>query len=132
MLSDDTGKLLLRLTVALLMLFHGWNKLNGGIEWLPGLLQSNGLPGFIAPLIYVGEVLAPLFIIAGAYTRVAALIVVINMLFAVGLVHMGDVFALTGTGAWAIEAQMFYALNAVAIMLFGPGKYAAMPASKWN
>jgi len=131
-MTNDSAKILLRLTLGILLLFHGWAKVTGGVDFIVGVLQSNSLPGGLAYLVYVGEVVAPLFLLAGAYTRVAAALVIANMLVALLLVHTGDVFALNGTGGWAIELQVFYLMNAVVILILGPGKYSFMPASKWN
>ncbi len=131
-MSTDAAKLILRLTLGVLLLFHGWSKVTGGIDFIVGLVQNNGLPGFMAYLVYVGEVLAPLFLMAGAYTRVAAALVIGNMVVALLLVHTADIFALNQTGGWAIELQVFYLMNAVVILMLGSGKYSFMPAGRWN
>ena len=52
------------------------------------MLASHGLPGALAYLVYVGEIVAPVLLIVGLYTRPAAWIVVINMLVAIWLVHI--------------------------------------------
>ena len=131
-MSTDAGKLVLRLTLGLMMLFHGWDKVVRGVDGIAGLLQNSGFPGFLAYLVFVGEILAPLFLIAGAYTKVAALLIVANMVVAILLVHSGDVFALSRTGGWAIEIQAFYLMTAVVVFLLGPGKLGFMPESRWN
>jgi putative oxidoreductase len=131
-MSTDAGKLILRLTLGLLLLFHGWSKITGGIGFIEGLLDGNGFPEFLAYLVYLGEFLAPLFVIAGAYTRLAALIITGNMVVALLLVHMGDIFTLNGTGGWGIELQVFFLMSAVVVMLLGPGKLSFMPESRWN
>lgn len=131
-MSTDAAKLILRLTLGVLLLFHGWSKVTGGIDFIVGLVQNNGLPGFMAYLVYVGEVLAPLFLLAGAYTRVAAALVIGNMVVALLLVHTADIFALNQTGGWAIELQVFYLMTAIVILMLGSGKYSFMPAGRWN
>jgi hypothetical protein len=55
---DDAGKLLLRLAVGGLMLFHGLHKLLDGVDGISGMLVAKGLPGFIAYGVLVGEVVA--------------------------------------------------------------------------
>ncbi len=131
-MSADAGKLILRLTLGLLLLFHGWSKITGGVDFISGMLQNNGLPGFLAYLVYLGEFVAPLFLIAGAYTRIAAYFIVGNMVVAVLLVHMGEIFTLSGTGGWALELQAFYLMTAVAIIILGPGKLSFLPESRLN
>ncbi len=51
---DDAGKLLLRLAVGGLMLFHGIHKLIDGVDGISGMLAAQGLPGFIAYGVLVG------------------------------------------------------------------------------
>ena len=123
---DDIGKLLLRLSVGIMMLFHGVAKImnTGQLGFIGGKLSDIGLPSFISYGVYIGEVLAPVLIILGIFTRIGALVIVINMLFAIGLVHMADIFALTRHGGWGIELQAFYLFGAVCIALMGSGKYA--------
>jgi hypothetical protein len=43
---DDLGKLMLRMTVAVLMGFHGVSKLKNGIGWMAGPLRAHHLPMF--------------------------------------------------------------------------------------
>ena len=131
-MSTDAGKLILRLTLGFLMLFHGWAKITGGVDFIAGLLEDNSLPGFLAYLVYLGEVLAPLFLIVGAYTRIAALTIAGTMVVAVLLVHTGDLFVLSGTGGSRLELQAFYLMSAVVVMIIGPGKLSFMPESRWN
>ena len=121
---DDAGKLLLRVTVALLVLLHGIDKLSTGPGFVVTMLQRAGLPGGLGYLVYVGEVLAPLLMIAGVGTRAAAAIVSFNMLVAFALVHMGSLFALTKQGGWALELQGLYLFGALAVMLLGAGRFS--------
>ena len=44
---DDLGKLLLRLAVGGLMLFHGLHKLFGGVGFISGLLVEKGCRGLL-------------------------------------------------------------------------------------
>ena len=46
------------------------------------------------------------------------------MLFAIGLVHRAEVFALNNQGGWAIELQAMFLFTAVALALMGPGRYS--------
>ena len=40
---------------------------------------------------------------------------------------MNDIFALTERGAWAIETQALFLVVALAVAVFGSGKYAIKP-----
>lgn len=122
--QHDIAKLLLRLTLGSLVLLHGIAKLNGGLSGIAGLVESHGLPGFLGYFVLVGEVIAPLMVLAGFHARVGALLIAINMLVAVYLVHLGDFGRFTGQGGWALELQAMFFSSAVALALLGPGGYS--------
>jgi putative oxidoreductase len=121
--TDDAGKLL-RAVLAILLLFHGFSKLAGGIGFITGMLEKAGLPGVFGYGVYVGEVVAPLLILAGVFTRPAALVVAINMVVALLLVHTGQFFTMSETGGWALELQGMYLGAALAVALLGAGRYS--------
>lgn len=121
-MTDDLGKLVLRLTLGILTLMHGIAKVSGGVGGIEKMLEGIGMPSHLALGVYVGEILAPLLVLLGFYARVGAGLIVVNMLFAIGLAHRNDVFAVTKTGGWAIELQAFFLLTALALVLMGPGR----------
>jgi len=121
---EDMGKLVLRLTLSILMLFHGIAKLRNGVSGVESLLQSHGLPGLLAYGVFVGEVLAPLLIIVGLYARIAALFIAFNMVFAIALAHVSQLADFTESGGWALELQGFFLFTAIAVFLIGPGKFS--------
>lgn len=127
--SDAVGKLILRLTVGILMLFHGLAKVTseGAFAFISSRLATAGLPEAIAYGVYVGEILAPLLLIAGVLSRVSGILIVINMLFAIGLAHMGDLLALTDHGGYRLELQMLFLFGGLAITFLGSGRYAFRP-----
>lgn len=122
-MNEDTGKLILRLTLGILILLHGIGKLTGGIEWLGPALNAAGLPAFFKYGVYVGEVVAPLLVIAGFYGRIGAWLIAVNMLFAIGLVHWNELALLTDSHALKLETQYMFFFSAIALALIGPGRY---------
>ena len=122
--SDDTGKLVLRLALGVLILLHGIAKLTGGLGFVSGQLTAEGLPGALAYLVLVGEVLAPVLLIVGIYTRAAAWIVVLNMLVAIWLVHAKQMWALGSNGGWVLELQGMYLFGALALAFLGGGRFS--------
>ena len=128
--SKDWGLLLLRLAIGGLMLFHGVDKLMGGIEGITALVQSKGLPGYVAWGVLVGEVVAPVLIVLGFYVRPAGAVLAFNMLVAILLAHPNDVFKIGEHGEWAIELQMLYLMGALSITLLGAGRIALRGMSK--
>ena len=121
---EDTGKLILRITLAGLILFHGISKIVHGVAFMGAALQQFHLPGFVAYGVYVGEIVAPVFIILGLWTRAASLVVVFNMVMAIVLEAHGNAFVIWETGAWGLEAEAFYLLTALVIFFIGAGKYS--------
>lgn len=104
------------------MLLHGWDKIQSGVEGIAGMVASEGLPGFVAYGVYVGEVLAPLLIVVGLFTRFSAVVFAFNMVVATLLAHEGDLGKLTEHGGWAVELQALYLFPALALALMGPGR----------
>lgn len=122
--ADDAGKFVLRAALAIILLFHGAAKLTGGIGFVGAMLANAGAPAALGYLVYVGEVIAPLMILAGIFTRPAALVVAINMVVAVLLVHLSQFFTLNETGGWALELQAMFLAAALAVALLGAGRYS--------
>jgi len=122
--SEDIGKLVLRVTLAILIMLHGIAKLQHGIDFISGMVTSAGMPAVFAYGVYIGEVLAPILVLVGLFTRPAAWIIVINMIVAIVLVHMAELFTLSDTGGWALELQGMFLFGAVAVALLGPGRYS--------
>ncbi len=123
-MSEHIGKLVLRFMLGGMMLFHGIDKAMNGITFIKGLVAKQGLPEVLAYGVYVGEILAPLFLIIGWKSRWWAGIIAVNMMVAIYMTHLGSFLALGKHGTWAMEVPMFYLLTAVALVLLGSGKYA--------
>lgn len=130
--QNDLGLLILRLGIAVLMLFHGVNKMWNGLDGIRYLLGEAHLPSFLAYGAFVGEVLAPLLILMGYRTRLAAVVLAGNMLMAIGMAHLSQIFEVTATGAWAIELPMLFMIPAIALCFTGGGKYALSHRNMWD
>lgn len=123
-MTEHIGKFILRFMVGGLMLFHGIDKIAHGITFIKNLVVEQGVPEFFAYGVYLGEVVAPIFLMIGWRSRVWASVIVVNMLVAIYLTQLGAFFHLGAHGAWALELPMFYLLGALVIALLGSGKYA--------
>ncbi|MBP7954436.1 MAG: DoxX family protein [Parabacteroides sp.] len=132
MKQTNLGLLIVRLSIAGLMLLHGVSKLISGLDILPEMLKDVGLPSFLAYGVYVGEVFAPLLMIIGFRTRLASMIFVINCLFAIFLVHSSEIFSLDGNGGWPIELLGLYLFGALALVFTGAGNYAVSTNNRWD
>jgi putative oxidoreductase len=121
---EDIGKLILRLTLGLLMLLHGIAKIKGGVGFLTPMLTGIGLPAWVGYGAYAGEVVAPIMLIVGFLARTGAFLIFANMVFAIVLVHVPELFTLGKQGGWALELQGMYLFTALALIFLGPGRYA--------
>ena len=120
--AHDLGAFLLRLMLGGLLLFHGVSKALNGIDWIKASLVSHHLPALIAYGVFIGEILAPLLILAGIWTRVSAIVVVIDLVVAILLVRLPSMFAISKSGGWAMEQDFFFLLSALALAFIGPGR----------
>jgi len=131
-LQQNIGLLILRLSIGGLMLFHGYNKLIHGVDGLVGMFSSKGFPGSIAYAVYLGELLAPIFIIVGYRTKLASLFVVATMLVAMFVVHADDLLKLGDHGEWGVELVGLYLFGALSIFFLGGGKFALSSSNRWD
>ncbi len=126
---QDLGKLILRLAIGGMLFLHGIKKFDG-VSGIEALLAAKDLPEFLAYGVYLGEVVAPAFLVLGLFGRVAGLVVAANMAFAIYLAHSDDVFTLNEySGAWGVELPALFLFGALASALIGPGRLAVkLPA----
>jgi len=124
-INGDIGKLILRISTAGLMLFHGFHKYSVGIPDIKMLVVNAGLPEFVAYGSYLGELIIPCFLLLGLFTRMSALILAGNMVFAIALVHSGMLSSLNPqTGGLMIELPLLYFFPSLALFFLGGGKYS--------
>jgi putative oxidoreductase len=121
---EDAAKLLLRLTLGVLLLFHGWDKVNNGVADIVVTLRESGFPGVMAYGVYLAEIVAPLLILVGVWTRPAALLYAGSVLFASLLVHAVDFTQLAKSGGYGGELYIFYVAGGIAVAMLGAGKYS--------
>lgn len=117
----ETSAAIFRILIAFFMFYgHGWGKLmnvfGGNFEFLDPI----GI-GPTASLILAAfaEGICSLLIIAGFWTRLASLILSINLAVAIFFVHLpgGDWFG-------NMELPLLYFVSFIVIFLLGPGKYS--------
>lgn len=132
MKNHSLGLLILRLSIGILMLFHGIAKIFNGIDGVVSMLENNGLPGFFAFGVYIGEVVAPLLLVLGFRARIAAFLLVMNMLVIVFIAHPDQILSLNQFGAWALELSGLYLFGALTIIFTGAGQYALSSQNRWD
>jgi putative oxidoreductase len=121
-LNPDVALLVLRLTLAAVLLYHGLPKvMNFGAT--VGAFQSMNIPApaFSAGFAILSEVVGGILILLGVAVDLAGILVIIDMLAAIFLVHWANGFDFT-KGGW--EHPFTVLAIALALALAGPGSYA--------
>lgn len=115
---NDLALLILRLGFGGFMLTHGIPKISklgdSPIEF-PDPLGVG--PTFSLILTLIGEVLAPLLIVIGFKTKLAAIPTAITMLVAAFVIHLSDPLSTK-------EHALLFFIAYLVIFLAGPGKYS--------
>lgn len=130
--TNDFGKLVLRLTLGGLLLFHGVHKILTGIDPIRAMIGAHHLPDYLAFGVYAGEVLAPILIILGLFCRIGGVLVMLNIIVAILLVHTGMLIGLNDQGGYVLELQAFYLFGGLAVTLLGAGRIAVGGAGSLN
>lgn len=121
------GVLLLRLTLGVLFFAHDGLKFfiftPAGTEHF---FASLGLPGGFGIFVMVWELLAGIALVLGIWPRLAALLIVPDLLGAIAMVHIHNGFFFNDHGGgWEYPAVWSTAL--IALALIGDGPYALLP-----
>jgi putative oxidoreductase len=134
LVREDVAKLLNRVTVGVLILFHTWAVANGE-EAIRTTLAYWGLPTALAWSALFFEGIAPIMVIAGFYARIGAWIMVawMVMAFAMAHIHTGHLWQLMPNGVgWRIEVALFFLVESLVIALQGAGRYGLNIGGRWN
>jgi len=114
----DLGLLILRVSFSILMLTHGVPKLSklfvSPIAFPDPLGVGSGLS---LVLTLIGELIAPIFIMIGFKTKIAAIPAAITMFVAAFVVHFSDPIATK-------EKALLYFFAFLMILLAGAGKFS--------
>jgi putative oxidoreductase len=124
----DSGILVLRLALGLLMAAHGAQKLFGwfggyGLAGTSGFFESLGFhPGrFFATIASVSEVGSGLLMALGLFGPVGPALMVSVMIVAAVSVHGSNGLFAASNG---IEMPLLYGIGGAALALTGPGSYS--------
>ena len=119
----DSGLLVLRIVIGIVLLMHGGQKLFVyGFDGVVGAFGQMGvpIPALTGPLTAIVEFLAGGALVIGLLTRLAAIGLALDMLGAILIVHLKNGFFLPGGYEFALTL-----LGAnIAIALTGAGYYS--------
>ncbi|SDM47186.1 Uncharacterized membrane protein YphA, DoxX/SURF4 family [Fictibacillus solisalsi] len=118
MRGKDAGAFILRIFIGIAFLIHGILKFQGGIGNTAGWFESIGLPGFLAYVVAVIELVGGILMILGLGTRLLAFLFAVVLLGAILTVKAQAGF--TGNGqAAGYELDLAYLVISVFLLLNG-------------
>lgn len=130
--NEDFAKFLLRVGIASLMLMHGICKIKTGVNDIEQWLSEIGVPGFVSYGVYIPEIVAPIFLIAGVFVRSAGFLLLMNMCVALFYLYTKGYapFSVDAYGGFHAEIDILYMLIFCALIFLGGGKYTLFNISK--
>ena len=130
---EDLAKLITRLTVSVLILFHTVSVLNGE-QAIRDNLAMWGLPLGLAYTSVIFEGIGPIMVILGVYARIGAWMMTFWMVMAFLLAHIttGHIFQVNEVGFWRVESPFFFLSLSFVVALQGAGRYGLNIGGRWN
>ena len=127
--ATDWGLLFLRLTLGLIFMVHGSQKLFGAFGG-PGLAAVVKMMGPLGYLVSIGEFFGGLGIVVGFLSRFSSGALILIMLGAIAMVHAKNGLFMNWSGKQAGEGFEYHLLvigMCLAILIAGPGRLVLGP-----
>lgn len=86
------GTVILRVILGLTFFIHGLSKFQGGLSNTAGFFESLGIPGFLAYVVTVIELIGGIMLILGIGTRIVSVLFAVIMLGAIFTVKLSAGF----------------------------------------
>jgi putative oxidoreductase len=123
-LTQTIGVTLLRVVVGIIFVLHGAQKtFEQTFPGVQGFFESLGIPlaAVAAPAVSLLELVGGILLIVGAFTRIVAALLTVNMIVAIATVHAAAGFFVDAGG---YEFVLLLGAAAVAIALIGAGRFS--------
>jgi putative oxidoreductase len=115
---QPVGLLAFRMALGLIFLSHGYPKLAHSSAGMQGFFVQHGLPGYFVYISGVLEVFGGVVLVLGLFTRVAALLLTIEMGVAIWKVHSAGGYL----AVHDYEFPLALATGCLALATVGAGK----------
>ncbi len=122
-LTSDIAYLIVRVTVGLMLLPHGWTKVAGGVTGVSAYFARLHLePALLFTVISMfNETVGGILIAIGLFTRPVAALIIIEFLILLFVVHIPRGYGMAVNG---VEFPLMWLLMLVVILLRGGGPYS--------
>ena len=113
----------LRVVTGIIFALHGWQKVEGGLPMVGGMLEGMGfpMPMVFAVLLVAAELVGGIFLILGFLTRWSAKALAVVSLVALFVVHLPNGFFMS-TGGY--EYILLLLAATVSLALSGAGRWS--------
>ena len=120
----EFAPLVVRAIVGVIMAAHGLQKLLGGPANFGGVLGQLGVPAptLMAFVVTLVELVGGILLVVGLLSRLAALLLTINLAVAILLVKVGVGFLSPQSGGVGAELDLALIAGFLAILFAGPGR----------
>lgn len=120
----DVGLLILRVTVGLIFLTHGWPKLMNGASGTAEFFGQLGIPapGISAWFITLLEFGGGLALILGAFVSILSVLFILHMTIGIFLVHLSNGWYVIGPGQGGAEFNVLLIASLLVFILAGSGR----------
>ncbi|MNE38235.1 hypothetical protein D3C80_1321280 [compost metagenome] len=117
--SFDSGMLLFRIVVSIqLIIVHGLKKVGIGTDFRESVPNPLDFPcWFMESFVIASNLVFPLFVIVGYYTRLATIPILLVTLSGYFIVHWNEPLLIS-------DVPFMYSLSFLLIAFCGPGKYS--------
>jgi putative oxidoreductase len=115
--------LLLRVVIGFAFVLHGAPKIAHASSWMDAMPFHP--PALLQEAAAVAEFFGGIALIAGVASRIAATLIVLDMLVAIAAVHLPAHAPLVSSHGASLELPAVYLIGALAIVLVGPGRWSA-------
>ncbi|MED3836521.1 DoxX family protein [Peribacillus frigoritolerans] len=116
--KQEIGTFLLRVMLGISFFLHGLSKFKGGLENTSGWFQSIGIPGFMAYVVGMIELVGGIALIIGLGTRIISALLVFIMAGAIVYVKFPAGFMGNGEGS-GYELDLVLMIIALHLVLNG-------------
>ena len=120
----EFAPLVVRAIVGVIMAAHGLQKLLGGPANFGGVLGQLGVPAptLMAFVVTFVELVGGILLVVGLFSRLAALLLTIDLVVAILLVKVGVGFLSPQSGGVGAELDLALIAGFLAVLFAGPGR----------
>lgn len=120
---QNIGAIILRVVLGFIFAVHGFQKFQAGLGNIASFFDSIGIPGFLAYIVAVIELVGGILLILGVGTRVIGALLAIIMVGAIFTAKFSIGF-IAADGATGYEYDVALAAMAIYFIFAGAGQYS--------